>query len=370
MKNNRIFLAGGGTGGHAAPIFAIYNRLKKNISEDSITVIGAGTPEEKKFFTGLNYQKIWAGKFNRYFTLKNIIEFFTFLIGLTQAKVLLLLKRPTVIFSKGGYASLPITFMARFFNIPYYLHESDIVMGKVNFSLAKNAKKVFTTFPVEYYSKLSNITQSGPVLREAFLTKERDNIKHFGFKKEKPVLLITGGSQGALNLTNYFISSGKELLQKYNVIHQAGKHSIKEAKIFLSELSDEEKSSYYLTEFLDIEKENDVMHQALNLADLVVSRASSTATEASVMAKPMILVPWKYSAQDHQLKNARFFEGNNAAIIVQDDETIKRPLIDEVERLFENKNLMEEMGKNAKGLFSDNGTELICDQLLAEIGKK
>ena len=368
MKNKNVFLVGGGTGGHAAPVFAVYNCLKKTLPESRLTVIGAGTSEEMKFFSELNYQKISAGKFHRYATLKNIKELFNFLIGLVQAKLLLLLNRPSIIFSKGGYASLPICLIARFLHIPYFLHESDIIMGKVNFSLARNAKKVFVTYPVKYYPKINNAVESGPILREAFKNEtQKIDLSLFGFKQDKPTLLITGGSQGALNITNYFIKSGHSLLEKYNIIHQAGKHSINEAQLFYGGLSEEEKSSYYLTEFLTIGKKTDQMYQALKLANLVISRASSTITEAAKLGKPMILVPWKYSAQNHQMENANFFQKNNAAVVVQDDEIEQKPLLKEIDFLFADQKNMEEMGERAKRLFLDGGTELICSELLKEL---
>lgn len=373
MKQKKyVLLAGGGTGGHAAPILAIYERLSKNPKID-LCVVGVGSKEEKVFLENIpNYHTIFSGKIHRSFTLRNILELIKICAGLTQATVMLIIRRPDLVFSKGGYASLPIVFAARILRIPYYFHESDIEMGKTNRMMAKKAAKIFVMYPLEYYRGIpkEKMVFSGPILRESFYIKKAPNRKLFGFENDKPILLITGGSQGSLHLSNKIIETARELLRKYNIIHQAGKHSIEIAEKFRQSLESDLKNSYYVCDFLKKESGKDMMVAAIEAADLVIARSGSTIVEMAILGKPMILVPWKYSAQDHQLKNAQYFVCKKSAVMITDDQLTKRSLIEHVVELYKDKDQLKTLSLNAKKLFPNNGTEIICAEIIKQLEKK
>ena len=360
-------MVGGGTGGHASPIRSIYDKLRQSVEKIDILVIGSGSSEEKVFFSKIpSYKVIKAGKLHRYFTLKNLLESFDFIIGFVQSLFILLNFKPDQIFSKGGYVSLPMILSAKILKIPYMLHESDIEMGKANSFMAKGAKKVFVSYPIKYYPEIAKdkLIFSGPVLRPDFLTKENMNI--FGFNNSKPVVLLTGGSQGSLNLSRNFLAVGRLLLEKCSIIHQAGKHSIKEANDFLSRLNLQEKSSYYLTEVLSIDQ-TDQMAAAISVADLVVTRAGSTILEIATMGKPMILIPWQYSASDHQAKNADFFLENKAAIVIKEQDLTSDILYQTIEGLINDGKKRGELSSAAAALVPKNGLELIVNTILGEV---
>lgn len=362
-------LVGGGTGGHAGPILAIYQELKKIQPGLPIHVVGVGSEEEKYFFSGLPlYHKIKSGKLHRYFTLKNITESAKFCLGFIESIVLLLSVKPRLIFSKGGYTSMPLISVANLLGIPYFLHESDIEMGRTNKVMSKNAKKVFVCFPVEYYSGIDRdkLVWSGPILREDIGT-EKDAKKIFNFTRSNPVIFLTGGSQGSLSLTKSMIAIAPKLLGKYSIIHQAGKHSIKIAKEFWSGLSAENKQNYYLTEFLSIKNNVDKMWEAIKAADLVITRAGSTIAEVAIMGKPMILVPWKHAAQNHQLKNAKYLVKHHAAVMIEEEEFSSETLLGAINAVFSKK---DHDNKTVSEVFPKDGVKKICDEIIKEIEEK
>ena len=369
QNNSSILLVGGGTGGHAAPVLAVYRKIKEIDREAKVFVIGVGTKEERAFLGTIpNYIKIKTGKLNRYLTIKNLVELIKFVIGSIQSLYYIWKIKPSVVFSKGGYVSLPVINAARFFNIPYFLHESDIVMGKVNRLLAKNAKKTYVSFPLQFYKEVTSNKKiwSGPILRDGFSDAVSGGRKSFGFKNNNPIIFLTGGSQGSLNMSKSIIGVANKLLDNYNIIHQAGKHSYDLVMDFHNKLEKNKQANYYVTEMLVEKSGKDMMLEAINAADLIITRASSTISELAIKAKPMVVVPWKYSAQDHQLKNAKFLEDHNSAIMITDDSLGSESLFSVIKLLFSDKDKMKEMASNASNLFPSNGVSMICEDIIDE----
>jgi len=367
MKIKKIILVGGGTGGHASPIGSIYGMLRHGDPELDILVIGSGSTEEKVFFEKIpTYRTIRAGKLHRYFTLKNIAELINFFIGFFQSFLVVASFKPDLIFSKGGYVSLPVILSAKVLRVPYMFHESDIEMGKANRFMAKDAKKVFVSYPVNYYPDISSnrLVFSGPILRPGFLSKT--DVSAFQFEENKPTILVTGGSQGSLNITRTFLEVGQSLLREYNVIHQAGKNSINEANLFLDKLSIQERGSYYLRTVLPIDH-GDGMAAAISLSDVVITRAGSTILEIAAMKKPMILIPWQHAASDHQNKNADFFLENKAAIVIREKDLSSKLLYSEIKNLLCDSKKMEQISKSAGELIPKDGLDSVVNAILSEV---
>ncbi len=370
LQNKNIWLVGGGTGGHAAPILAIYKKLIKEHADFKISVFGVGSNEEKYFFAQIpEYRVIHSGKIHRYLTLKNILELGKMFLGFFQAVYYFFKDHPAVVFSKGGYASLPVIFVAKIFRVPYFFHESDIEMGKVNRLVAKSAKRIFVSYPADNYSYINNRTViwTGPILKEDFIYDNNFDIKSFGFCDKKPVILVTGGSQGSISVTENFLKIAEDLLVDFNIIHQAGKFSVDFAKKFKSDLPENLKSGYFYVDFLTNVDGRDMMLEAINAADLVITRAGSTVIELALKSKPMVLIPWQHSAQNHQYKNAQFFFDRNSARMIIDQELTPTYMKNIIVELFENKNLLDEMSMNAQQLFPENGLEVVCESIVKEI---
>lgn len=365
----KIMLVGGGTGGHVVPVFEVYKKLQQDNPELDIVVVGSGTEIEKHFFSDIPVYRIMpTGKLRRHWTVKNIRELILVLFGFCQALCLLLYHRPDVIFSKGGYVALPIIFWAKILNIPFVIHESDTEMGIGNKIGVSKAKKIFVAFPEHYYSKLpkERTVYSTPVIRKCSSINKEEAKGMFGFKDDKPVIFITGGSQGAAHINENIENILVDLLTHYNVIHQSGDFSYRKVKETKEKLPKELQSRYYLTNFLRVEGKADMMLRAMEVADLVIARAGATTIfELAAKGKPMILIPWKHASSDHQTRNARIVVDAGGAILISDDDLTPGLLLKKINECFaNNREKMTVMSNNSRQLFPDDGLERICKTLL------
>lgn len=371
-KNKTVLLVGGGTGGHFYPIFRIYKALKedKKVKGLQIFVVGSKSDLEMKLFSDNgDYIFLRTGKLHRLLTFRNLIEGAYLIYGLFKSLYLLLSLKPKLIFSKGGYVSLPIVFWARILRIPYFIHESDIVMGSSNKFAAKGAKTVFTGFPKENYPKnlMRKISFVGQIVKYNKSFQE-DEIFDFGFEDKRPKILVTGGSQGAKNLNSQILRSLEVLLLKYDVIHQTGTYDYQRIIRHRSELNGNLKNHYFVTDFLDNKSGIDLMKTALETADLVVARAGATTiAEIILFKKPMILVPYKHASLDHQRKNAELLARKKAAVMILEDDLNQEVLVSRVQKLLDDKEEAKELVKNASEVFPDNALNEIVEQIKEEV---
>ncbi|MBR0479889.1 glycosyltransferase, partial [Candidatus Saccharibacteria bacterium] len=307
----------------------------------------------------IRVRRILAGKFHRYsnwtfrdyfvhldITLKdllfgNIFGFFGFLGGLITALCRLLKpsSRPDVIFLKGGYVCLPVGLIARIFRIPYIIHESDVVAGLANRILMKKAKKVAFGMPIpeELAEKHHNYIWTGipvsPEFKPVSPSKQPALKKAFSFNPEKPLVVITGGSQGSENLNEATREILSELLKFTSVALIAGRKHY-ENMIDLKRYESWEKASlesnFRMWEF------NTTMNELMGAADVVVSRAGATTiAELAALKKAVILVPFERLPGGHQLKNAERLAKTDAAIVLKDSEMVEKPekLLEEIRSL-------------------------------------
>lgn len=368
LKKNTILLVGGGSGGHAVPILEIYRCLKSDKKNLNVVVVGSGSDVEKKIFSSVpEYKIIRTGKIHRYISIKNLYEPFITLTGLVKSANLLLKYRPAVIFSKGGFASFPIIYFAKLFKIPYLIHESDLELGMANRYASSAAKKIFLGFPTENYKSLpgDRAIFSGQILRPSLIKREKKaESGDFGFDS-KPVILITGGSQGSNKINSVITEILLEILTKYNVIHQTGALGLQKARRKKEALREDINRSYYISDHLGQVDGKDMMEEAIDLAGLVIARAgATTVAELAAKGKAMVLIPYKYASGDHQTKNAKILEEAGGAICISDDDLTPEKLLKTIEDLFSNLERMEKMGKNAYYLFPQNGLEMICKEII------
>lgn len=380
---------GGGSGGHITPAVAVIREILENKPRTEVefwtdfkyhknvtkltTEIGVSWGEEReqrrKKGPYIRVRRILSGKFHRYsnwtftdyfvhldVTLKelifgNIIGFFGFIGGIIMSFVRLLPKkyRPNVIFLKGGYVCLPVGIIAKLFKIPYVIHESDVVAGLANRVLMKKATKVAFGMPItdEMQEKHPNYVWTGipvgPEFKSVSPTKQISLKKAFSFNAEKPLVVITGGSQGSENLNEVTRIILPELLKIASVGLVAGRKHY-EDMIDLKQYENWEKASlesnFRMWEF------NTTMDELMGAADVVVSRAGATTiAEMAVLKKATILVPFERLPGGHQLKNAERLSEAGAAAMVKDSEMMKNPahLLDEIRRLVKNPRLRADM---------------------------
>lgn len=333
----------------------------KNVTKLT-TEIGMSWGREDKVsgkYSYIRVKRIPAGKWHRYaswklkdyfthfdLTLKdlfigNILGFFGFIAGIVVTFFRLFLKRnrPDAIFLKGGFVSLPVGIVAKMFKIPYVIHESDVVPGLANRLLMKKAKKVAFGMPLpdEVLAENPTYVWTGiPVsseFKEVGGSKQMSLKKAFGFSPEKPLVVVTGGSQGSHNINQAIRAILPELLKFTSVGLVAGRTHY-EDMVDLKRYENWDKASlesnFRMWEF------NTTMDELMGAADIVVSRAGATTiTEIGALKKATILVPFAPLPGGHQVKNAERLEKLGAVSVVSDEKMVSKPeiLFDEIRTL-------------------------------------
>ena len=337
-------------------------------------------------------RRIPAGKFHRYagwrfgdyfthfdITLKdliigNIIGFLGFICGIFTAFFRLIKKssRPNVIFLKGGYVCLPVGLIARLFRIPYIIHESDVVAGLANRLLMRKAKKVAFGMPLseETIKKHPNYVWTGipvgPEFKPVSPTKQFSLKKTFSFNPEKPLVVITGGSQGSENLNEATRQILPELLKFTSVGLVAGRKHY-EDMVDLKKYENWEKASlesnFRMWEF------NTTMNELMGAADVVISRAGATTiAEMAALKKATILVPFERLPGGHQVKNAERLEATNAAAVIKDSDMMSDPskLLDEIRHLIKSPRLRADMADRLSEEARSDAAKRLAEIILEE----
>lgn len=290
-----IILTGGGTAGHCTPHLAILPYIKNDF--DNIYYIGSENGIEKEIIEKENipYYSVPCAKFNRSFTTKNIAMPFKVFLGIVKAGKLIDKLKPDVIFSKGGYVSIPTVIAAKKRNIPVISHESDYTIGLANKITSKYCKKVLTSFPNTAKSIKNGEYVGSPIRKAIFNASKRDALSAFGFSGKKPVLLVTGGSLGAQTINSAIRAALPELLPKFDILHICGKNNLINEKI---------PKGYVQLEFVS------KMENAFAVADVCVSRAgSNTLFELMSIKMPCVLIPLPQGvSRGDQLLNAEYFQ--------------------------------------------------------------
>ena len=323
-----IVLTGGGTAGHVTPNIAMIPRLKE--LGYKISYIGSYEGIEKKLIEelGIPYYGISSGKLRRYFDVKNFTDPFRVLKGFMEAKKLMKKLKPDVVFSKGGFVTVPVVIAASRRKIPTFIHESDMTPGLANKICIPFATKVCCNFP----ETISNLPKdkavlTGTPIRQELLTGSREKGLAFtGLSPDKPVILIIGGSLGATAVNEAVRSILPELLEDFQVVHLCGK----------GKLDENLKNTKGYVQYEYIKKE---LADLFALADIVISRAGANAIcELSALNKPNLLIPLSARAsRGDQILNARSFEHLGYSKVLEEEEITKDSLLDAVHDLYENR---------------------------------
>ncbi len=366
----KILFTGGGTGGHIFPIIAITREIKK-ISPQKIEFLYVGPKDEWALPLlppeGIKVRTILAGKIRRNLgpreILLNIIDSFKLILGIFQAFFWVFIENPDLVFSKGGYGSIPVALNADILQVPLFLHESDIVPGLANKILGKLALEIFVSFPMTEYFDPKKIMLVGNPIREEILEGSKEEAKElFKLSKEKPVLLILGGSQGAQRINDLILLVLSELLEDFEVLHQTGSKNFKQVKAEAKVVIGENLEKYYhpLPFFLEPD-----LKQALAIADLVISRAGSGGIfEIAACGKPSILIPLPEAAQNHQVKNAYAYSKNGAAMVIEEANLAPHFFLERVKFLFSRPDILKEMSQKAKEFARPRAAAIIANYLL------
>lgn len=347
MDNKKtIILCGGGTAGHIMPNIALLPELKKHF--ENIYYVGQknSMEEEIAMKNAIKFLPIECIKFDRKNLVKNIKIPFVLSNCVRRCKSLLLNLKPNVVFSKGGYVSLPVILACKQLNIPYCIHESDYTMGLANKIVTKSASAVFTNFSDTYTGK--NAYSVGiPMRKELFSQKSTKEILTKMNLSNRKTILVVGGSSGAKNINQKVEKIIPELCKNLNVIHLTGKGKTTNLNV----------SGYYQSEFCDN------MGDLYKASDLVVSRAGATTIcELCVLNKKAILIPLtRKASRGDQIKNARHVAKYPNFSILDDDNFTENDLLKEIFSLIE-----KPLSKNHK---NTDATQKIV-QILVKVSSK
>ena len=321
----RIILTGGGTAGHVTPNIALIPRLQE-LGYD-IQYIGSYTGIEKELIEAFHipYHGISSGKLRRYFSLQNFTDPFRVLKGLGEAKKLVRELKPDVIFSKGGFVSVPVVLAGKRAKVPVIIHESDMTPGLANKLAIPSATKVCCNFPetLENLPKEKAILTGSPIRQELLSGNKIAAMEMCGFSADKPVILVIGGSLGSVAVNTAVRAALPELLEDFQVVHLCGKGKLDESLV--------NTKGYKQFEYVKAE-----LKDLFAMADLVVSRAGANAIcELLALKKPNILIPLPASSsRGDQLLNARSFEAQGFSLVVSEDELTTEMLVDKVHELY------------------------------------
>ena len=324
----RIILTGGGTAGHVTPNIALIPELKKRGFE--IHYIGSKTGIEKELIGNFDipYYGISSGKLRRYFDVKNFTDPFRILKGYSEAKKLIKKIKPDVIFSKGGFVTVPVVKAASRQKVPCVLHESDISPGLANRLCIPSATAICANFP----ETIANLPEDKayltgtPIRSELFSGNRLKGLDFCGFTANKPVILVIGGSLGSVRVNEAVREILPKLLEKYQVIHLCGKDKVDESL----------KQTEGYVQFEYIQKE---LCDLLDAADLVISRAGANAIcELLALHKTNIQIPLSLEeSRGDQILNAASFEKLGYSIVIQEEEVTDEKLLAAVNEAFDNK---------------------------------
>lgn len=345
----KILAAGGGSGGHVTPVVAVLREIRRKAphAEIQFWCDRKFAPQARSvmqhFDDTIKVSTIYSGKLRRYnqlsllqqmvrirtIVLPNIRDMFLVMIGFVQSFVKLVIWRPDVVFTKGGFVCLPIGYAARLLRIPLVIHDSDAHPGLTNRLLAKWATAIGTGAPLRFYPYPLAISHyvGVPVVADFAPYSEerrRQAKQQLGFNPARSLIVVTGGGLGAQRINMAVATVLSELLEYTNVILISGEGGYDEMR----SLTPQDDERYQLHAFV-----SKGMADMLGAADLVVTRAGATTIlELAALAKPTILIPNGYLTGGHQLKNAAVYAEKGAVSIINEDELDKHPalFVDEV----------------------------------------
>ncbi|MDO4804060.1 MAG: undecaprenyldiphospho-muramoylpentapeptide beta-N-acetylglucosaminyltransferase [Lachnospiraceae bacterium] len=321
----KIVLTGGGTAGHVTPNIALIPELRKHGYD--ISYIGSYDGMERKLIEDYDipYYGIATGKFRRYFDLKNFTDPFRVIKGIHEAGKHLKKLNPDIIFSKGGFVAVPVIRAAKKLNIPVITHESDMTPGLANRLCLPMATAVCCTFPETMKSlPEEKAVLTGTPIREELKSGTREKGLAFtGFTGKKPVIMVTGGSLGAVAVNTAVRNALPELLKRYDIVHLCGRGKLDESLIGTP--------GYIQYEYIKEE-----LPDLFALADLIISRAGANAIcEFATLNKPNLLIPLSAKAsRGDQILNARSFENQGFSMVIEEEKLTTITLLEGIEKLY------------------------------------
>lgn len=374
MKETRVIVSGGGTGGHIFPAISIANAIRQQRPDAKILFVGAEGRMEMQRVPDAGYEIIGlpVAGFDRKRLWRNVGVIIKLLRSQWKARKIIKQFKPQVAVGVGGYASGPTLKTAAMMKIPTLIQEQNSYAGVTNKLLAKNAHKICVAYEgMERFFPKEKIILTGNPVRQTLLSQKvsrEEAANHFGLDAQRKTILIIGGSLGARTLNETMIA-GLDMIKQHpeiQFIWQVGKVYIEQVKTTLAEYSGkpvcnqhvEGLPNLYVNDFIKS------MEYAYAASDLVVSRAGAgSISEFCLLGKPVILVPSPNVAEDHQTQNALALVNRNAALYVKDSEANQQLMNLAIETVC-NDDKLKELGKNILDMALPNSAEIIASEVL------
>lgn len=357
MNKYKIIMTGGGTAGHVTPNLALVPKLKAKGFE--IKYIGSKDGIEKEIINDakIPYFEISSGKLRRYFDMKNFTDPFKVMKGVIEANKILKREKPNVIFSKGGFVAVPVVIAASMRKIPVVSHESDLTPGLANKLSSPFCDKLCVTFreSLKYVNDDKGVLTGTPIREEILRGNALKGKEICGFKDNKEILLVIGGSLGAKSINDSVRKNLKELLKNFNIIHICGKGNLDDSLLNIN--------GYKQFDYVKEELPN-----LLKASDLIISRAGANVIfELLALKKPTLLIPLsKKISRGDQILNANSFEKEGFSIVLDEDEMMEdnKKLINKLDELREKKAILVQ-NMNNSGI--SNGVDAILGVITKSI---
>ncbi|HET9919241.1 MAG TPA: undecaprenyldiphospho-muramoylpentapeptide beta-N-acetylglucosaminyltransferase [Ktedonobacteraceae bacterium] len=368
----RVLVSGGGSGGHLYPALAVAAQLQKEYQAE-ILYLGSddGLETELVPTAGFPFAIIKAGKLQRYVSWKTLTGVGRVPVGMAQAVGIVRKFRPHAAFTSGGYVAVPAGLAARLNGVPLLMHQEDVSPNLSNRLIAPLATRISVAFvdSLAYFPKGKTLQLGNPV-RQAILDMRtvppQEARRTLGFEADEPLLLVTGGSQGARHLNQVVAQALPDLLARCQVLQISGKKLFDETRALaeqvMANLDEQTKQRYRLVPYMDAE-----MPAALQGADLVLCRSgAATLSELAVLSKPSLLVPLPPAlGGSPQEVNAQMFGRQQAAQVIRDDDLKPEMLVTRVMSIILSNTLLESMAHAAGDVAKPDATRAIAAQIVS-----
>jgi UDP-N-acetylglucosamine--N-acetylmuramyl-(pentapeptide) pyrophosphoryl-undecaprenol N-acetylglucosamine transferase len=352
MPKKKIVFTGGGSAGHVTPNIAIINELS---NDWDIFYIGSKKGIEKELIQKINipYYGINSGKLRRYIDVENFVDVFRVIKGCFEARSILKQLKPNLIFSKGGFVSVPVILAAKSLRIPIYIHESDLTPGLANKISQRFSTKIFTSFreTKKFFPEHKTTVIGSPIRKEIMNGSAEKGRKLLGFDKHTPILTIMGGSLGAKKINEVVRESLEQLTLNYQIVHICGKNN-----------RDDHLTNHF--KYKQFEYVHEELSDILAATDTVITRGGSNAIfEFLALNIPMLIIPLGLNqSRGDQILNARVFQNEGYSLTLEEENLTSKTLMENLNTVYKNR---EKYQKNRKESY--NGEAL--QTLVTEINK-
>lgn len=358
----KLIVCGGGTGGHIYPALAIADYFKTKDESTEVLYIGGKNGIENKIVPnyGYRFETIDIKGFQRKISLENMKRAFKSLLTMAKMRSIIKREKPDLVIGTGGYVCGPVVYMASLMKVKTAILEQNVFMGMTNKILAKKADFIFYGFEdsLKRYDYKNAKVSGNPIRMKDFSMPKDEAREQLNFTQDERIILSVGGSGGFENLNDAIFDVARYCKESgFRLIHVSGEHYFEQLK---TQIKDLDYDKFELFAYI-----KDIAPYVC-ASDLVIcSAGAGTISEVTFAAKPMIVLPKAYTAENHQEYNAKMIQANNAGFYIKEDELNSELLIEKIKEVFE-KGDITLMSQNSKNLYKQNSCEVIYDTIMSK----